>query len=186
MIKQISWHVTGLMGVLDYKARRRRTGQKTRSRRCVEEVHAAGLELRGRRDRQRPRGHQARPAHARSNTSPTTSQIHPHAGEVRREGHRLQLHARALTGCAPTLARVIPEDGSNSPCTYDEAELGDDGPDGDRPPHRRRLAAASRLPGWEPAQRLRPNWSTTLRTQYEECCTPDDLRANYKYFLDGM
>ena len=77
------------------------------------------------------------------------------------------------------LARVIPEDGSNS-LYFDEKDLGEMGP----MEIVRRTAADSQgftLPGWEP-ERL-ALLETTLR-QYEKL-TPDDLRANYKYFLDA-
>lgn len=78
------------------------------------------------------------------------------------------------------LARVIPEDGSNS-LYFDEKDLGEMGP----MEIVRRTAADSQgftLPGWEP-ERL-ALLETTLR-QYEKL-TPDDLRANYKYFLDAV
>lgn len=78
------------------------------------------------------------------------------------------------------LARVIPEDGSNS-LYFDEKELGE------MPPLDlvRKTAESCNgftLPGWEP-ERL-AELETTLK-QYEGI-TPDRLRENYKYFLDGI
>ena len=78
------------------------------------------------------------------------------------------------------LARVIPEDGSNS-LYFDEAELGDMGP--------LEIVKSTiensngfTLPGWEP-KRL-AELETTLE-RYKSI-TPEDLRANYKYFLEGI
>lgn len=78
------------------------------------------------------------------------------------------------------LARVIPEDGSNS-LYFDEKELGDMTP----LDLVRKTAEDSNgftLPGWEP-ERL-SELEGTLK-QYEGM-TPDMLRANYKYFLDAV
>ena len=78
------------------------------------------------------------------------------------------------------LARVIPEDGSNS-LYYNARDLGEMGP----LEIVRRTAEGSQgftLPGWEP-ERL-ALLEQTLK-QYESI-TPDDLRANYKYFLDAV
>lgn len=78
------------------------------------------------------------------------------------------------------LARVIPEDGSNS-LYFNETDLGEMGP----------VEIVSRtaegcqgftLPGWEP-ERL-SQLEFTLK-QYEDV-TPGDLRNNYKYFLDAV
>ncbi len=78
------------------------------------------------------------------------------------------------------LARVIPEDGSNS-LYYNEKDLGSMGP----LEIVRRTAEGSQgfsLPGWEP-ERL-AQLEQTLKL-YEHV-TEDDLRANYKYFLDAV
>ena len=78
------------------------------------------------------------------------------------------------------LARVIPEDGSNS-LYFDEKDLGTMGP----LEIVRRTARDSggfTLPGWEP-ERL-AQLETTLK-QYEGM-TPDMLRVNFKYFLDAV
>ncbi len=78
------------------------------------------------------------------------------------------------------LAREIAEDGSNS-LYFNEKDLGEMGP----AEIVRRTAEDSKgftLPGWEP-ERL-ALLETTLK-QYERI-TEDDLRANYKYFLDAV
>ena len=78
------------------------------------------------------------------------------------------------------LARVIPEDGSNS-LYFDEAELGDMGPM-DIVRNTMENSNGFSLPGWEP-ERL-AELEKTLE-QYKSI-SEDDLRANYKYFLDGI
>ena len=78
------------------------------------------------------------------------------------------------------LARVIPEDGSNS-LYFDEKDLGEMGP----LEIVRKTAEDSKgftLPGWEP-ERL-ALLETTLK-QYKNI-GPDDLRKNFKYFLDAV
>ena len=78
------------------------------------------------------------------------------------------------------LARVIPEDGSNS-LYFDEKDLGSMTP----PELVRKTAEGCNgftLPGWEP-ERL-AELETTLN-RYKSI-SPDQLRANYKYFLDGI
>ncbi len=78
------------------------------------------------------------------------------------------------------LARVIPEDGSNS-LYFDEKDLGDMGP----LEIVRKTQQDSRgfsLPGWEP-ERL-ALLEKTLK-QYDGM-TGDDLRVHYKYFLDAV
>ncbi|MCD7738581.1 MAG: mannonate dehydratase [Lachnospiraceae bacterium] len=78
------------------------------------------------------------------------------------------------------LAREIPEDGSNS-LYFDEAELGDMGP---LDIVRNTIDSCNgfSLPGWEP-ERL-AELEKTLKLY--ESVTPDDLRANYQYFLEGI
>lgn len=78
------------------------------------------------------------------------------------------------------LARVIPEDGSNS-FYYDEAELEGLGPM-DIVKSTLENNNGFSLPGWEPERMA--ELEKTLK-QYEHI-TPDDLRTNYKYFLDGI
>ena len=78
------------------------------------------------------------------------------------------------------LARVIPEDGSNS-LYFDEQDLGTMGP----MDIVRKTAESSKgfsLPGWEP-ERL-AELETTLK-RYESI-TPDMLRENYRYFLSKV
>ena len=78
------------------------------------------------------------------------------------------------------LAREIPEDGSNS-LYFDEAELGEMTP---TDLVRRTIENTNgfTLPGWEPA-RLAELEATLERYQ---SITPDDLRRNFKYFLDAV
>ncbi len=78
------------------------------------------------------------------------------------------------------LAREIPEDGSNS-LYFDEAELGEMTPI-DLVRSTIENCNGFSLPGWEP-ERL-AELETTL-AHYKNI-TPDDLRANYKYFLEGV
>ena len=78
------------------------------------------------------------------------------------------------------LARIIPEDGSNS-LYFDEKDLAGMGP----LEIVRRTAENSggfSLPGWEPARLAQ--LEKTLK-QYEGM-TPDRLRENFKYFLDAV
>ena len=78
------------------------------------------------------------------------------------------------------LAREIPEDGSNS-LYFDEAELGDMTPV-DLVKNTIENCNGFTLPGWE-ADRLAD--LERVLAIYKNI-TPDDLRANYKYFLDGI
>lgn len=78
------------------------------------------------------------------------------------------------------LARIIPEDGSNS-LYFDEAELGDMGP--------LEIVKSTiensngfSLPGWEPARLAELEKVLALYKNIR----PDELRENYKYFLDGI
>ncbi len=78
------------------------------------------------------------------------------------------------------LAREIPEDGSNS-LYFDEVELGDMGP---VEIVRNTIESTNgfSLPGWEP-DRL-GELEHTL--ELYESVTPEDLLANWKYFLDAI
>lgn len=78
------------------------------------------------------------------------------------------------------LARVIPEDGSNS-LYFDEKDLGEMTPV-DLVKKTLEGCNGLSLPGWEP-ERL-AELEKTLAI-YKDI-TPDDLRANFKYFLDGI
>ena len=78
------------------------------------------------------------------------------------------------------LAKVIPEDGSNS-LYFDEADLGTMGPL-DIVRSTIENSNGFSLPGWEPA-RLAELEATLERYK---SISADQLRANYKYFLDGI
>ena len=78
------------------------------------------------------------------------------------------------------LAREIPEDGSNS-LYFDEKELGDMTPV-DLVRNTIDNCNGFTLPGWEP-ERL-AELETTL--EHYKNITPDMLRENYKYFLDAI
>ncbi|GHS97929.1 mannonate dehydratase [Synergistales bacterium] len=78
------------------------------------------------------------------------------------------------------LARIMPEDGSNS-LYFDEADLGDRGP---LEIVRNTLEGSNgfSLPGWEP-ERLAELEKTMKRY---EGISPELLRENYRYFLQGI
>ena len=78
------------------------------------------------------------------------------------------------------LARVIPEDGSNS-LYFDEAELGDMGPL-DIVRSTLENSNGFTLPGWEPERLSELSHVLDMYKEIDE----DKLRANYKYFLDGI
>ena len=78
------------------------------------------------------------------------------------------------------LARVIPEDGSNS-LYFDEKDLGSMTPL-DLVRNTMDQSNGFTLPGWEP-ERLAELEATLQRYQ---SISPDDLRANYRYFLEGI
>lgn len=78
------------------------------------------------------------------------------------------------------LARLIPEDGSFS-LYFDETELGDMGPV-DIVKKTAQDSKGFTLPGWEP-ERLAELESTLKRY---ETVSPDDLRENYRYFLNAV
>lgn len=78
------------------------------------------------------------------------------------------------------LARLIPEDGSNS-LYFDEKELGDMGPM-EIVKSTMEDSNGFSLPGWEP-ERLAELESVLERYQ---SVSEDDLRENFKYFMDGI
>lgn len=78
------------------------------------------------------------------------------------------------------LAREIPEDGSNS-LYFDEAELKNLGPL-DIVKNTIENANGFSLPGWEP-ERLMELEATLARY---DSLSPDDLLANFQYFLEGI
>ena len=78
------------------------------------------------------------------------------------------------------LARVIPEDGSNS-LYFNEEDLGEMGPI-EIVERTAKGSGSFTLPGWEPERLSKLEF--TLK-QYEDVA-PEDLRNNYKYFLDAV
>ncbi len=78
------------------------------------------------------------------------------------------------------LARLIPEDGSNS-LYFDEADLGNMTP-ADIVRRTAESAGGFSLPGWEP-ERLAELETTMARYQG---VTPETLRENYRYFLAAV
>ncbi len=175
-IKQIAG-MTGVMGVLDYKA----AGEVWSIEECkryIDEVHAAGLEC---------EVIESVNVHEDIKMGlPTRDQYIKNYCETIRNLAELGVKViiynfmPVLDWLRTDLARVIPEDGSNS-LYFDEAELGDMTP----LEIVRKTAESSNgfsLPGWEP-ERL-AELEKTLK-QYEEI-GPEQLLENYKYFLDGI
>lgn len=175
-IKQIPG-MTGLMGVLDYKA----AGEvwtEEEIKAYMDEVRAAGLEC---------EVIESVNVHEDIKLGvPTRDQYI--------ENYRITIRNLAKYGVKviiynfmpvfdwlrTDLAREIPEDGSNS-MYYDEAELDGIGPL-DIVGNMLGKGNGFTLTGWEP-ERL-----AALRTTLEQyrSITPDDLRVNYKYFLDAI
>ncbi|MDD3334170.1 MAG: mannonate dehydratase [Eubacteriales bacterium] len=175
-IKQIPG-MSGVMGLLDYKAAGE-VWEEDEIRAYVEEVHAAGL---------------ACEVIESVNVHEDIKMGLPSRDQYI-ENYRITIRNLAKFGVKvivynfmpvfdwlrTDLARLIPEDGSNS-LYFDEQELGSMGP----MDIVRKTAADSNgftLPGWEP-ERL-AELETTLK-QYEGM-TADQLRENYQYFLDGV
>ncbi len=175
-IKQIPG-TSGLMGVLDYKA----AGEiwtEEEIKAYVDEVHAAGLEC---------EVIESVNVHEDIKMGlPTRDKyIENYCISIRnlaKYGVKVIVYnfMPVFDWLRTDLAHPIAEDGSNS-LYFDERELG-----GMTPLEIvRRTAANSNgfsLPGWEP-ERL-AELETTLK-RYEGL-TPDMLRENYKYFLDGI
>lgn len=175
-IKQIPG-MSGLMGVLDYKA----AGEvwtEEEIKAYVDEVHAAGLEC---------EVIESVNVHEDIKMGlPTRDQyIENYIITIRnlaKYGIKVIVYnfMPVLDWLRTDLARVIEEDGSNS-LYYDEKELGSMTP----LEIVKKTAEGSNgftLPGWEP-ERL-AELEKTLK-QYESI-TPDMLRENYKYFLDAI
>jgi mannonate dehydratase len=175
-IKQIPG-MSGLMGVLDYKA----AGEvwtEEEIKAYVDEVHAAGLEC---------EVIESVNVHEDIKMGlPTRDEyIANYITTIRnlaKYGIKVIVYnfMPVLDWLRTDLARVIDEDGSNS-LYYDEQELGSMTP----LEIVRKTAEDSNgftLPGWEP-ERL-AELEKTLK-QYESI-TPDMLRDNYKYFLDAI
>lgn len=175
-IKQIPG-MTGVMGFLDYKA----AGEvwtEDEIKAYIDEVHASGLECE------------------------VIESVNIHedikmglpSRDVYIENYKTTIHSLAKYGVKvivynfmpvfdwirTDLARVIPEDGSNS-LYFDEKELGDMGPL-DIVKKTAEDSNGFSLPGWEP-ERL-AELEKTLK-QYEGM-SPDALRDNFKYFLNAI
>lgn len=174
-IKQIPG-MTGLMGLLNRPAGVVWEDEEIRA--LVEQVHAAGLEL---------EVIESVNVHEDIKLGlPTRDEyIRNYAQTVRnlaRHGIKVIVYnfMPVFDWLRTDLARLIPEDGSNS-LYFDEKELGQMGP----LEIVRKTAEDCHgfsLPGWEP-ERLK-QLEETLRGY--EGMTPDQLRLNYKYFLDGV
>ncbi len=175
-IKQIPG-MTGVMGFLDYKA----AGEvwtEEEIKAYVDEVHSAGLECE---------------VIESVNVHEDIKMGLPSRDQYI-ENYRITIRNLAKYGVKvivynfmpvfdwlrTDLARVIPEDGSNS-LYFNEKDLGDMGP---LEIVRRTVEDSNgfSLPGWEP-ERL-AELERTLK-QYEGM-TADKLRENYKYFLDAV
>lgn len=175
-IKQIP-AMTGVMGFLDYKAAGEVwTEQEIKT--YIDEVHTAGLECEVIESvnvhEDIKMGLPSRDAHI-ENYKITIRNLAKFGVKV-----IVYNFMPVFDWLRTDLARVIPEDGSNS-LYFDEKDLGGMGP----LEIVKKTAADSNgftLPGWEP-ERL-AELETTLK-QYEGM-TPDMLRANFKYFLDAI
>lgn len=175
-IKQIPG-MTGIMGFLDYKA----AGEvwtEEEIKAYVDEVHAAGLEC---------EVIESVNVHEDIKMGlPSRDQyIENYCVTIRnlaKYGVKLIVYnfMPVFDWLRTDLARLIPEDGSNS-LYFDEAELGNMSPL-DIVKKTEESSNGFSLPGWEP-ERL-AELETTLK-QYEGM-TGDHLRRNLKYFLDGI
>ena len=175
-IKQIPG-MTGLMGFLDYKAADE-VWTEEEIKAYIDEVHAAGLECE---------------VIESVNVHEDIKLGRPTRDEYI-ENYRITIRNLAKYGVKciiynfmpvfdwlrTDLARVIPEDGSNS-LYYDEAELGEMGP---LEIVRSTIDNANgfTLPGWEP-ERL-SELECTLEAYKSVSC--EDLLENYRYFLEGI
>ena len=175
-IKQIPG-MTGIMGLLDYKA----AGEvwtEPEIRAYIDEVHAAGLECEG----------------IESVNVHEDIKMGLPSRDAYIEGYKTTIRNLAKYGVKVVvynfmpvfdwlrtdLARLIPEDGSNS-LYFDEKELGTMTPV-DLVRNTIDNCNGFSLPGWEP-ERLAELETTLERYKF---ITPDDLRANFKYFLDAI
>ena len=175
-IKQIPG-CTGLMGVLDYKAAGE-VWEEDEVKAYIDEVHAAGLEC---------EVIESVNVHEDIKLGlPTRDEyIANYCTTIRnlaKYGVKVIVYnfMPVFDWLRTDLARVIPEDGSNS-LYFDEAELGDMGP--------LEIVKSTiensngfSLPGWEPERLAELERVLEL---YKDI-GPDELRENYKYFLDGI
>ncbi len=175
-IKQIPG-MSGLMGVLDYKA----AGQVWEDKEIeayMAEVHAAGLECEVIESvnvhEDIKLGLPARDEYI-ANYCQSIRNLAKHGVKV-----IVYNFMPVFDWLRTDLARPIPEDGSNS-LYFDEAQLGDMGP---LEIVRSTIENSNgfTLPGWEPARLA--ELENTLE-QYKSVSS-EDLLANYKYFLDGI
>jgi mannonate dehydratase len=169
--------MSGIMGFLDYK----KAGEvwtEEEIRAYIDEVHAAGLECE------------------------VIESVNVHEdikmGLPTRDGY-IQAYVETLRNLAKhgvkvivynfmpvfdwlrtDLARLIPEDGSNS-LYFDEKDLGSMGPM-EIVRNTAKSAGGFSLPGWEP-ERLAELETTLARYQG---VTPEQLLENYRYFLAGV
>ena len=169
--------MSGIMGVLDYKAAGE-VWEEDEIKAYIDEVHAAGLEC---------EVIESVNVHEDIKMGlPTRDKyIENYCASIRnlaKYGVKVIVYnfMPVFDWLRTDLARLIPEDGSNS-LYFDEAELGSMGPV--------ELVRSTiencngfTLPGWEPARLAELE---KVLEQYKTI-TPDDLRANYKYFLDGI
>ena len=175
-IKQIPG-CTGLMGVLDYKAAGE-VWEEDEIKKYIDEVHAAGLEC---------EVIESVNVHEDIKLGLLTRDqyIENYCKSIRnlaKYGVKVIVYnfMPVLDWLRTDLARVIPEDGSNS-LYYDEAELGTMTP----MEIVRRTAENSNgfsLPGWEPARLAELEHVLELYKNVDE----DKLFENFKYFLDGI
>lgn len=175
-IKQIPG-CTGLMGVLDYKAAGE-VWEEDEIKKYIDEVHAAGLEC---EVIESVNVHED----IKLGLSTRDQYIENYCKSIRnlaKCGVKVIVYnfMPVLDWLRTDLARVIPEDGSNS-LYYDEAELGTMTP----MEIVRRTAENSNgfsLPGWEPARLAELEHVLELYKNVDE----DKLFENFKYFLDGI
>ncbi len=174
-IKQIAG-VSGLMGLLDKPAGV--LWEESEIKSLVDEVHAAGLEL---EVIESVNVHEDIKMGLPSREEYISNYIQT-IRNLAKYGVKVIIYnfMPVFDWLRTDLAREIPEDGSNS-LYFDEKDLGEMGP----LEIVKKTAEESHgftLPGWEP-ERL-ALLETTLK-QYEGM-TGDDLRKNYKYFLDAV
>ena len=175
-IKQIPG-MTGIMGFLDYKAAGE-VWNEDEIKSYIDEVHAAGLEC---------EVIESVNVHEDIKLGlPTRDEyIANYCATIRnlaKYGVKVIVYnfMPVFDWLRTDLARIIPEDGSNS-LYFDEAELGDMGP--------LEIVKSTiensngfSLPGWEPERLAELERVLAL---YKDI-GPDELRENYKYFLDGI
>ena len=175
-IKQIPG-MTGIMGFLDYKAAGE-VWNEDEIKNYIDEVHAAGLEC---------EVIESVNVHEDIKLGlPTRDEyIANYCTTIRnlaKYGVKVIVYnfMPVFDWLRTDLARVIPEDGSNS-LYFDEAELGDMGP--------LEIVKSTiensngfSLPGWEPERLAELERVLELYKNIG----PDELRENYKYFLDGI